>query len=533
MALALGIAQAGARSQRVWIVAAAGAVVLLASLLNFLNHNKYPLFSAEVGLVVLALLTASGVVFALYRSVGRGGRLLLQILLLFLGIDLNFDLDAGLAFVAAVAAVIVLRRHVMAALGIAFAVVLASQAGQAALGGAEAAAEPTASAAPSSDAPILVHLILDEHVGIDGLPLDVPGASSLRDHLVAFYRRHGFRLFAGAYSEYMHTTNSIPQMLNFGAALPWVAESVKGVTTENTAYFARLAELGYDIHVYQNDFVDYCQEQQVRSCAHYDGSSMGPVALAEMPTFDKAKLISYGFWELSSAVSFLTNGYNALAASLRARGVALPPVETQPSHQPSTVGAMLALEALTADLAHAAPGQAYFAHILFPHYPYVARPDCTLKPVAAWLQRRSLTASWQARQAAYFEQIRCLTKKLDTLLGTLAGSPQGKRAIVVLHGDHGSRITRLDPLLENEGQYTDRDLIDGYATLFAVRAPAISPGYEDKRVPVARLLEVLARSGVAAADIDVPPDFAPSVMLTDADRKPTVRRALPPAWVRP
>jgi hypothetical protein len=535
MALALGIAQAGARSQRAWVDAAAGAVVLLASLLNFLNHNKYPLFSAEVGLVVLALLAASGVVFALYRSVGREGRLLFQVLLLLFAIDVNFGLDMALALAGALLAVVALKRHFMAALGIVFAVVLVGEIGKAATTRAEAASGTAAAAAPAGDAPILVHLIVDEHVGIDGLPPDVPGAPALRDELISFYGKHGFRLFAGAYSEYLHTTNSIPQILNFGVEQSWVAHSKqRGVATEQNAYFTRLRELGYDLHVYQTDFVDYCDPALVRSCVSVGAKDMSPVAQVDMPTFEKAKLILYNFWDLSAAGEFAIRGYNkALAPWLRTHGLPLPAVETDLSRRPSITGALVAFDRLTAELAHAVPGQAYFAHVLLPHYPYATRRDCTLKPVGEWLERRSPGASWQVRQAGYFDQVGCLLTKLDALLGTLASSPHGRNAVVVVHGDHGARITRFDPVIENDGAFDDHDLVGSYSTLFAVRAPAIAPGYDAGRVPVARLVAKLAQSGLTSVDVDLGTEFTPSVVLENSDWKPMTRRELPSAWARP
>ena len=88
------------------------------------------------------------------------------------------------------------------------------------LGGAWADAEPPAAllaltaAPPSSDLPVFLHLILDQHAAPEGLPDEVDGSAALREQMKALYVGNGFRLDGQAYSRFSRTEMSIPHLLN-------------------------------------------------------------------------------------------------------------------------------------------------------------------------------------------------------------------------------------------------------------------------------------------------------------------------------
>ena len=48
--------------------------------------------------------------------------------------------------------------------------------------------------------PLIVHLILDEHIGLEGIPEDLAPAS-FKDEARTFFTDKGFKVFGGAYSE--------------------------------------------------------------------------------------------------------------------------------------------------------------------------------------------------------------------------------------------------------------------------------------------------------------------------------------------
>src|SRR5207245_3601634 len=80
--------------------------------------------------------------------------------------------------------------------------------------------------------PAIVHIILDEHIGLDGLAPDNPRTPAVRQALDQFYLGNGFRVFGRAHSDYAFTTRSIPEILNFGANPPKDRRTIRKI-----AYF--------------------------------------------------------------------------------------------------------------------------------------------------------------------------------------------------------------------------------------------------------------------------------------------------------
>ena len=77
----------------------------------------------------------------------------------------------------------------------------------------------------------------------------------------------------------------------------------------------------------------------------------------------------------------------------------------------------------------------------------------------------------------YLRQTVCLYGKLEKLLNRMRAAGMLDNSIVILHGDHGSRLGLRAPVQENLDQFTTRDFLDGFATLFAVKVPGESGGY--------------------------------------------------------
>jgi arylsulfatase A-like enzyme len=83
-----------------------------------------------------------------------------------------------------------------------------------------------------------------------------------------------------------------------------------------------------------------------------------------------------------------------------------------------------------------------------------------------------------AAYKAYFQQTVCTMSLLDDLLGTLDREGLLDDATVIIQGDHGSRITLVDPVATTQDSVTSRDFIDGFSTLFAIHSPVTEPGYD-------------------------------------------------------
>ena len=152
------------------------------------------------------------------------------------------------------------------------------------------------------------------------------------------------------------------------------------------------------------------------------------------------------------------------------------------SRMPQAAPAIQTLEQVTEHVRRAASGEVFFVHVLLPHYPYVMNSGCGLKSPANWLNRRTIDPM-TSRQSAYYEQLSCVLKVLKPIFDAA-----GTTAAVIVHGDHGSRLTTVDPRADTLGRFGAADMIAGFSTLFAVRAPQVAAGYDRRPLPIGVLL---------------------------------------------
>lgn len=507
----------------------ASYLLLAAALANYLVYDRYPLVRTEVvaAFLVLALICA-GVAW-LYSRVGKWPQRLFDALLIALLAD--FFVDGALIPFAAAALYLIVSLWLNEAPHKLFAifggfVLLSSLLG---LGESEPwlreskGKQPPAAA--TRNGPAIVHVLLDEHVGIEGFHKTVSGLNTA-NALKSFYLDNGFTLYGKAYSQHMHTINAIPHILNFGTR-PAEAATRRGAMIGRTAYFDRLREMGYRQIVYQSDFADFCSSYPDARCLTYANSSLQPLLDYDMTVGERTTLILAKFIGMSEGADFAGRQLPALdeiAARFGLRGfngfVRLK--------ETGTVPALRMFDTVARDLAAARPGEAYFFHALFPHYPYTATATCAPKPVSAWKRRKDLIPI-SDRANAYDEQARCASRQIGRLLAALEKSPAAGNFVMIVHGDHGSRLTSLDPTYERRGTYRKEDLIAGFSTLFAVRLPEARGSYVDKMVNVDRLLKDLANSEfrAAPAPLTLP---QPYIFIDDRDWKPRAKEPMPTQW---
>jgi hypothetical protein len=512
----------------------AGFSLLCGSLAAFVERNDYPYLRAEVGLAVAAILVLSAVMAAVYRGQPQWVRSFLEGLLGALIVDLNSlsILPVGLTFIAIGALTWWRKMSLIGPMALIGSIILVTTV--AGIGGnppwmkTAVTAQDAAEAAPAK--PAILHLILDEHLGLEGLPDDDPMARQVRDELRSFYQTRGFAVAGGAYSQHLHTVNAFPHILNFGRQLGKEV-SKSGVKVGESQYLRALADKGYDLTVIQSEFADLCSGNPVRSCTTYESWSLRPALEAPLTTSDRARLIAAKFLVVSDLTLKGTKYWNWLAKNAEPGEWAPSPIQLRHAGRSSTVGALVTFDGLAQRLISARPGEAYIAHLLAPHYPYVVRGDCSYLPADQWIGRKSKVPLGQRRRA-YFEQVRCVTRKIDAALSALARSPAGANSVVIIHGDHGSRLSESDPGERNLGKFGGRDLIAGFSTLFAVRAPGIKPAYSRDRARVAELLRDFTAKDFRSVPLDSSPQ-PDRVYLDNRRWKPTRQVALPADWPNP
>lgn len=491
----------GGRGGDKWVPLIAALLVLGASFANFLAHHGYPLLRTEIAMVAVVLIAGAGIFALLYQQAGDFGRTVLEVLLTFLAVDLNSDWVPAAAMAAAVVAVLRLhwRLSILKPLSIIAAVVLASSVTGLAEHRPALASSPGKAQVEAGTKPAVLHLILDEHGGLGGT-----SDPELRALLADFYTSRGFRLFERAYSRHFRTVNAVPDVLNFGRA----GESRNVAETLDigrTAYLTGLERRGYRLHIYQSDFVDFCRYSPDARCTRYWSPSLGFVDGQPFRASDKARLIGFKFAALSGSLVSLAALVDGLTHLPVTKPLGLPVIAPKERALSTSVAALAALDRMATDVAGAKPGNVYFAHILAPHYPYVVDAGCRMRSPSQWEFRRS-SRPIEDRRGAYRQQIGCVMTKIDRLAAAFSASPAGKDGVIIIHGDHGSRIAELDPNSQTVAKLTPNDLMAGYSTLFAVRGPGLAAGIDGTALAVPHILKKLASTGFRSVDGIAPGD---------------------------
>jgi hypothetical protein len=495
------------------------ALILVAPFVILLTFNDYSYATPEVLLILAVALCVAALLAVLLGFVGRIAWAVVIAALLALFIDVQLVLPRGLSwavtlgFLAATAALaallLLVREHATKILSVIFVTLIALTVLRDHADTHRIVREQgAAAAAGDSSQPLLIHLLLDEHIGIEGLPPEVPHARELRTDLIDFYTSRGFRLFGGAYSQYANTFNSIANLLNFAARDVDRADLTLDANDESwdlrrATYFQLLQQRGYRLHVYQSTYMDLCHAEGVQphDCTTYPVASLGMLQGVKLPAAEKASAIANALVTQSSILHVLNKVYERGVRSVLLRASVHAPAWRW---QPPSFGPLLAPEVfdrLRADVVAHPRGNAYFAHLVFPHYPYVFDRRCALRSrTAEWLTNRIAstdvlvynTADSRAeRYERYFEQIRCALTKLDELLDDLDNRGLLKDAIVIVNGDHGSRIPIHLPsgATLTSGVLTEQDYRDTFSTLYAIKAPGVVPGYVDDPLSVVELLD--------------------------------------------
>ncbi|OHC75980.1 MAG: hypothetical protein A3G18_01490 [Rhodospirillales bacterium RIFCSPLOWO2_12_FULL_58_28] len=338
-------------------------------------------------------------------------------------------------------------------------------------------------AEPGNNKGVILHLILDEHIGIEGIPVDIPGGAELKRELIKFYDEFGFRLYGRVFSEYSQTDDSLSSMLGEKKAGA-VGENLSGIDLRSNVRFDKLSGDGYKIRVYQTDLLNFCAHRSVDYCFVYPVNSVGSLMDADLAASAKARVILGLFFSESLTYNFISilrqRADRALGGSLLSWEVAEPTINPLPS--------IKIIDRVMTDLRRQERGAAYLAHILLPHYSYIFDQECRIRAdVAEWLKStKSLFGntpqSRNQRYRLYFDQVRCTYKKLDALFNDMRENKTFGEATIIIHGDHGSRIALTEPRAAADDSVSDADLVDTFSTLFAVKMPGAAEGYEERTI---------------------------------------------------
>lgn len=458
--------------------ARAGAffAVLALPFLRHLVRVEYPWWRSEVG-VLLAVFAAPALVLA---AVTRRLRWFLVAFVVWLALASASAADTawygqqewvppqrwlvaflGLTTLFAAAAVVVRRRLVVLAV-VLLAGMLVSELGLTAVSKVQASSAAAAPEPPSAP-PLVIHIVFDGQIGIAGFPPDLPesvaAARAWQDTLV----RHGFTVFPRAFSNYEHTRNSLPSILNdrlLSEEGGLVGDD--GMMTAN-GRFAAARTRRLALRIYQSDYLRFAEPDAQTAVREYPASAPAPMP-AEVATLGERTEVLAGWYARLDKVS------------ARLLKLVAPTALFSPNQWPLNVRRIWP-DTFRAAVHAAARPTYFFAHVLLPHPPFAFDADGRIRTRRLWRHWADPAPTIADHDAVYREyanQSHFAARQLDALLDDFERTGVLARAEVLLHGDHGSRLHAGQDVTESlDGLSASprhvRGLVDSFSTLLAVR----------------------------------------------------------------
>ena len=297
-----------------------------------------------------------------------------------------------------------------------------------------------------SKLPDYIHIILDEHIGVEGIKIDAIERREYVNNLIYKYIENNFQVFGRAFSSFDKTTYAIPSFLNFSTSINNLdAKFSSGDRIKENKLFDNLNNKGYVFNIYENDFMDFCnyRKYKINKCIKYRTD-----ILFLQDETDRNKIISVlRYIAERYRVSFL---WYKLALSDFGKFFNIPLYTAIDRYGKASLNI---IDEIKNDVLNSKGGNAFFAHLLVPHAPFTFYSDCKNK-----IQLKDNDRSYDS----YFMQLQCTQKKILELINTLKNNNKLNDSIVVIHGDHGSRLTNYAK------SNLDYDTMDRNSTFFAV-----------------------------------------------------------------
>ena len=246
----------------------------------------------------------------------------------------------------------------------------------------------------------------------------------------------------------------------------------------------------------------------------------------------KTLLIAGSYLKQSTLYKLFLNAEIITAKHLRRFDIEFSLFEVE-AYSLSTLSSDRQFQRIRDEVPQIVAGDYRLHHLILPHFPYVLRADCSLRDVRDWQNYDSFLAegfnSAETRRdkyRLYFAQLQCLYLRLETFMQELRANGLLENAVVLLHGDHGSRITVNHPPNTALTLITASDLVDSYATLFAVRAPGLAAGVDRTKMSIQKLFPALIASGFG-------PSFGSELQsgVTDGPSMVNLRGGPPHRWL--
>jgi hypothetical protein len=351
--------------------------------------------------------------------------------------------------------------------------------------------DETVAVPPELDGKSLVHIVFDAHGSLGEDSADTTRAAQIKQSARELLVERGFVLGTEVFSRYFQTHDSVANTINFSINDEHKRFFDDGISLAELKLFEQLSVNGYEGHVFQSSWINFCDAGGVRyrTCRTYKGESVVSL-IAQIPGFlDRLKV------SLASYVVGLPLPNKILVFYSRVLAPRLP--DALPAFRfPAGPLSLMAFDILdnleSSVISNAGADSFYFAHILMPHGPFSVDAACSLRqPIGYWRQstdpeamQQGLENTVHGRQQSledYFEQLSCLYNRIDRMLSAWDRARVLDDLLIVMHGDHGSRVSLNWPSSTDQSSLksTQNDR-DNFLTHFAYRASG-RPGRVDDR----------------------------------------------------
>ncbi len=296
-----------------------------------------------------------------------------------------------------------------------------------------------------------IHIILDQHVGLDGIKENTKKSKNFKKKLSSKYLNFGFDIYPKAYVQFFQTKLSVPSILNFSSSNEIFIENYESeppyIILKQNKLFEYLSNKNYIINAYGN-YLGWCDPKySMKKCVTYRRTIL----------FNQSESVSNKvLLVLDNLLSRyrLIQIYNYITPIKFNNKIIIPSYNWNPPVVDAhTTAALETFDILSEDILNSKTGEAFFAHIFFPHSPYLYNENCELKFLEGF---RKNNPSY----ALYFEQLMCCQKKIIELIQMMKERKILESSVIVIHGDHGPFYLEDDDL--------DKRNWRKYSTFFAI-----------------------------------------------------------------
>jgi len=359
-----------------------------------------------------------------------------------------------------------------------------------------------ASHGKANDLSPIIHIVLDEMIGTEGIDRNLPGGEETYQLVRNFHNRFRFRLYGKTFSRHYSTVMSIPNMLNYDYTdKTYGSDSSahsKYLPAGQFKFFDDLQDRGYDVNVYQSSHVNFCKGENINRCKTLNSFNPASIYISPPKKHTSNSQLPINTMIFSLLIQKASKSYSSYIGhkliKLISADVYLAPMYDVQSFK-------LWFDDFTNDIAETKGGEVYFAHFLVPHAPLMLTKDCDTK-LKPWesphllkehrnLKAKDFQKARSRHYQDYFEQVTCVFKKLTEFMEKIEKLEPFQNATIIINGDHGSRIS--------SGQYFEnlskQDFVDNYSALFSIRSPVVKPGYDLRSVSIQKLFSETFQDG--------------------------------------